>query len=234
MIKTTYSFAASVVLGMFAAANAFSDIVLFDFSGATGDQASQSASFVEPNASAASLVRGLGVNASGAVNSISASGWSTGALDPDDYFGFSVTSNIGTIMDLTALSFAERRSGTGIRDFEVRSSTDGFATFSSQSLFNVPDNTSTRNVDVTLSGLTGLAGGTTVEFRIYGFNAEGSGGTWRIANHSTLGGMLLDGSISVVPEPTAIGILALLTGYRSCSPLTTRLIPDTACSRRCS
>jgi len=111
-------------------------------------------------------------------------GWSTAALDSTDYFEFAV--------DLTdyahiTLSFDERRSGTGIRDFEVQYSTDG-STFTqiASTVTNVPDDTNFRShsFDFGLDTAVDLAirGQPTVQFRIYGYSAEGSGGTWRIDN----------------------------------------------------
>ena len=52
--------------------------------------------------------------------------WPTGALNTDDYIEFCITNNHGQTITVNNFSFDERRSGTGIRDIEVRSSLDGF------------------------------------------------------------------------------------------------------------
>jgi hypothetical protein len=111
-------------------------------------------------------------------------GWSTGNLDTADYFEFMVDlTNYGHI----TLSFDERRSSTGIRDLEVHYSTDG-TNFTQivATVTNVPDDTNWRSHSFDLGSGTAvdlaIRGQSTVYFRIYGYNAEGSTGTWRIDN----------------------------------------------------
>ncbi len=63
----------------------------------------------------------------------------------------------------------------------MRSSTDGFTSFTSIGTVNVPDNDSWRTQ--TYSGLTlTVADLTTRCFRIYGYNSEHNNGTWRFHN----------------------------------------------------
>ncbi len=106
--------------------------------------------------------------------------WSqTGALDTERYFEFKVDlSNYETIN----LSFAERRSGTGPLAFEIHYSTDG-VTFTQipDATTTLPNNTNWRNHTFDLSGLrSDIAGQPSVQFRIYGYGASGTTGTWRI------------------------------------------------------
>jgi len=96
------------------------------------------------------------------------------------------------MVDLTnyghiTLSFDERRSGTGIHDFEVHYSTDGTNfTQIPATITNVPDDTNWRSHSFDLGSGTSvdlaIRGQPTVYFRIYGYNAEGAGGTWRVDN----------------------------------------------------
>jgi hypothetical protein len=108
----------------------------------------------------------------------------TSSVDLNDYLEVSVTAQSGTLFNagsIISLSFDERRSNAGIRDFQVRASEDNFATFSTISTVNVPDNNSWRshgNFNYTVVGSTRTA----IQFRVYGYNAEGSGGTWRFDN----------------------------------------------------
>ncbi len=120
----------------------------------------------------------------GSTDSWSFNSWSQGALDPNDYFGFKVDlSSYGHI----TLSFDERRSSTGIHNFEIHYSIDGtnFTQIAS-TVTNVPDNESWRphTFDFGFETPVDLAirGQSTVYFRIYGYNAEGTTGTWRIDN----------------------------------------------------
>jgi hypothetical protein len=93
-------------------------------------------------------------------------------------------------MTITSIELDERRSATGIRDWQVRSSLDSFVT--SLGGYNVPDNTSWRcdqsvSLGASFQGLT-----STVTFRIYGYNAEASTGTWRIDE------IQVNGSLSIL------------------------------------
>jgi hypothetical protein len=112
-------------------------------------------------------------------------GWSTTAgIDVNDYYEISMTPNSGHYFEITNVLFGERRSATGIRDFEVRWSDDDFLTDHTIATTNVPDDTADRNHDI--SGLSiNAASDKTIKFRFYAYNAEGGAGTWRI-NHDTL------------------------------------------------
>ena len=177
--------------------------VKYDFTGAAGDQVSTAATMAVAGLTAADVFRGSGLTASAAVNSISSTGWSIGGLDLNDYYSFSVTPQAGWTMTLESITFGERRSLTGIRDWEIRSSLDGFSAALGSG--NVPDDTSTRNQSVLLPGsFANLGSG--VEFRIYGFTAEAAGGTWRLSSAS--GGVGVEVYGSAVPEPHEYAMLA--------------------------
>jgi hypothetical protein len=126
--------------------------------------------------------------------SIATDGWSTGALVGNDYFEFCVSAASGYTLDLTDLEFDERRSGSGPRNFEVYYSLDGFATagilVGSASL---PDNGSWRGQEFSLN----ISGADQVCFRVYGFNAELNGGTWRFDN------LVVSGSVNQTTPPSA-------------------------------
>lgn len=185
-------------------------LVNWDFTGATGSQVSTSATEAVAFASfidAGVVTRGSGLTASAAGSSISSTGFSTGAIDLNDYYTFSLSAVSGSTFSVDTILFSERRSGTGIRDIAVRSSLDGFT--SNLATFNVPDDTATRPQSVGLGvNFDNLSG--TVEFRIYGFTAESAAGTWRLAT------LALDGSAAMasVPEPstyaTILGGVALV------------------------
>jgi hypothetical protein len=112
----------------------------------------------------------------GSTDSYSGNGWSTGAKDLNDYLEFCITNNSGASTTVEHFLFSERRSGTGIRDFDVDYNIDG-GVFTNVNTTNVPDNTSWRSHDITTSIV--LADGSTLCFRIYGYNAEAGTGTWR-------------------------------------------------------
>jgi hypothetical protein len=171
----------------------------YSFDGSAGNETTLPADAQPDDATLSVMSRGAGVNPSTAGGAFSANGWSTGALDTTDYFEFTLTPDSGFAATLTSLVFDERRSGTGPRDIAVRSSLDSFAT--DIITFNVPDNTSTREQTVSLgSSFEDLEGDTT--FRIYGYNAEGGTGTWRIDN------VVLSGTIesSGPPPPPSTNV----------------------------
>jgi len=112
-----------------------------------------------------------------------ASGWSTSS-SLLDYFEISISPNTGYKLKISDINFGERRSSTGIRDYQVQWSVDNFANSTTIATVNVPDNDAERSGDIT--GLSiDVADGETIKIRWYGYNAESSAGTWRI-NNSTL------------------------------------------------
>jgi len=161
-------------------------VTQFPFTGAAGTEATFAAATADPALAATPVMsRGTGVTPSVAAEAFSASGWTTGvAIDPDDFYSFTVTPAPGATMNLVGLQLDERRSATGIRSGSVRSSLDGFT--SDLGVFAVPDDILFRTQTVTLPAqfhsLT-----TAVELRIFGFGAEAAGGTWRIDNVTLLG-----------------------------------------------
>lgn len=138
------------------------------------------------NATFAGGVNGIGfVAGNGGGSSYTAQNWPT-TTSPAGYLQVCVTTQTGTTFVSGAsvsLNFEERRSSTGVRDFEIRASVNGFASFSSLGgpTTPIPDNASWR--DQGPYSYTIPAGNPTeVCFRIYGLSAEASAGTWRFDN----------------------------------------------------
>jgi beta-lactamase superfamily II metal-dependent hydrolase len=105
-------------------------------------------------------------------------------------------------LDLTAyenlsLSFAERRSTSGPRAFAIHYSLDGLNfTEIPTTVTSLPSNTNWRAHAFDLSGLNPqIAGQATVQFRLYGYNASGATGTWRLDDVTFIG------EPSVAPPP---------------------------------
>ena len=163
-------------------------VTQFSFTGAAGNEVTFIASTADPAlATTPMMSRGIGVTAATATDAFSASAWTTGAtLDANDFYSFTVAPATGKAMNLRALQLDERRSATGIRSWSVRSSLDGFA--SDLAVFSVPDDTNSRTETAQLPAvfhdLT-----TAIEFRIFGYQSEAAGGTWRIDNVALLGGI---------------------------------------------
>jgi hypothetical protein len=201
-----------VIIGMVTVLPVRAQLITFSFQGAAGSEAAWAPEAVAGGLSVNPFTRGTGLSSASGAGTFSASGWSTGTLDAQDYFAFSLTPESGWDMSLSQLSLDERRSATGIRAWSVRSSLDAFS--SDLGYFEVPDDADTRVGQTTLLGLAFDHLESGVEFRVYGFGAESGSGTWRIDN------VTLQGEISAVPEPAeyalvfGIGLMAYAIGGR--------------------
>ncbi len=212
---------ACLVLGMASAAlcasprvgHAQTFNVLYDFTGSSGSQVSENPTTVSSGITAGSLGRGAGLTTAtnGGQDSINSMGFETStSLVANDYYTFSVGPTAGNRVNFSTLAYTDRHSGSGPASFSVRSSVDGYAT--SLLTYNI-SSTNTSNVSHTLDlssvgTLQNLS--SSVEFRIYGYNASGSTGTYRILSPSAGTGLTISGTFvtaAAAPEP---GTLALL------------------------
>lgn len=111
--------------------------------------------------------------------------WPTGNLDSTAFFQVSIAPNPGFEIKIQTLRFGERRSLTGPRVYEIRSSYK--AQMESSNLLNrfeMPDNDSERTGDLQNLEIV-VSSGDTLFLRWYAFQAESSAGSWRI-NDNTL------------------------------------------------
>lgn len=188
----------SILLTTAIAFSGYAQIVTFSFTGAAGNESSFAPDVQPTNAVVSSMVRGSGITAGTNANTFSASGWTTNAtIDLDDYYQFTITPNANVTLSLSSLTLSERRSLTGIRKWEVRSSVDGY-TSTLGTIFSVPDDDLTRdNQIINLPATTSFTASTSaITFRIYGYEAEGSSGTWRIDNVKLFGTVTLPVSLT--------------------------------------
>ncbi len=128
----------------------------------------------------------------------------TGAINTGKYYQFSVTPDLAQALSMTGITFNVSRDTNGIRTFAVRSSADGYASNLAATITPTNPNLSVQsgnvffiNTDITTS-LVGskitLSGASftninnaTRTFRIYGWNAEDTTGTFGIDNISFTG-----------------------------------------------
>ncbi|GAA4018200.1 hypothetical protein GCM10022408_34940 [Hymenobacter fastidiosus] len=161
-------------------------LALYSFTGAAGTEATFPADAQPANATFSPMSRGTGVTASAGANTFSATGWSMTALDATDYFSFTVQPAGGFSARLDSIVLDERRSGTGITTWVLRSSRDNF--MANVITVTVPDDTETRankRIELPLAAFANVT--TPVEFRLFGYNAEAATGSWRIDNVRTYG-----------------------------------------------
>jgi hypothetical protein len=141
---------------------------------------------VASNVNAGIFKGGTGLNTiTFSSNGAYCSGWTTSTnVDTADYYQISISPASGYKLVINKIAFQERRSLSGIRNYEVRiSKTLNFSTYYTIASVTVPDNDSVR--DGTISGLNILVNnGETLYIRWYGYNAESSSGTWRINANS--------------------------------------------------
>ncbi len=139
------------------------------------------------------------------------SDWDTGALNGETsfagltgtntlgrYYQFTVTPDPNVLMSLTSILFDVMRDSTGARTFEVRSSANGYATNLAASInpananlsvqtgntffINTDTSLSMTGSKITLSGASFTGTASPITFRIYGYNAEDTLGTFGIDN----------------------------------------------------
>jgi hypothetical protein len=215
----------SVALFLASSASADPFTATYTFTGSPGNQVSEPVDAQPVGATLADIARGSSLTPVAGADSINSSGFTTSAA-PDlvgGFYEFSITPDAGYVMDLTELAFTERRSGTGIHDIELRSSLDVFAApiFST----TVPDDLEERRQTIPLGAafqdLTSA-----VTFRIYGFSAESTAGTWRLGVSGASAfpaNLVLTGDLAAVPEPASL----LLVGVGACVLLGRRLLRNT-------
>jgi MYXO-CTERM domain-containing protein len=133
----------------------------------------------------------------------------TGSIDLTKYIGFSLVASAGYSFDITSITFGLGRSAAGVRQWQWRSSVDNYAaaltdytnlstglTNSSGVLTNTDTNGSWTG-KLNLSG-TSFKALTTVDFRLYGYNSEATGGTAGLQT-----------SLTFAPAPGAVALIGL-------------------------
>lgn len=157
------------------------------------------------------------------------SGWNTTTpgVDASRYYEVTLAPVVGMTLDLDSISFGVRRTGTGPRDFSLRSSLDGFASSLGVSSATSPEISIQGNVFHFVNDIAPAANiqgnqvqltpefdalHTPITFRFYAANPETAAGSF------TLDDVTVNG-ITAVPEPHEYGMMAagglmLFAAYR--------------------
>ena len=161
---------------------------------------------------------------SGATNAVDSYSSFTGVLTPTAYYEVSLTPNATYTLNLSAISFFVRRSATGIRNYAVRSSADNFATNLPASVgtntklsvinpdiffwnFDAASTSSDqKGSNIALSSPSFTSCTSPLTFRFYGWNSEGSGGTFSIDSVVFFGSAT---NVFTPPPPIDVGISSL-------------------------
>jgi len=203
------------------------DVVTNSFTGSLSFAGQTNANLVATTVTASSYVLSaeiekLSVDSSAAVDRFMASQWSTNSLDATKYLEFSLSATPGpggpfaNFISLD-LNFALRRSSSGPRQFQWRSSLDGFATaitnFTSlnssvmlaEGVITLPDTASTETFagNSFLIGPPSLLSATNLRLRLYGFQAKSQFGQGGLDTPLTFAGNI------AVAEPSTVALLCL-------------------------
>ena len=170
------------------------NLVVWELSGATGSQTSNTPSILTTGINSGLLNRGAGITAVTNSGSINASGWFsstapttlTDAITNNDYYEFSLTIADGYKAKLTGIGLVLRSSNTGPNKVTLRSSVDNFATDLGGATVTINPLLETITFANTLT-VTG-----TITFRLYGYgsaanasNTPNTSGTLRIGGSTT-------------------------------------------------
>lgn len=134
----------------------------------------------------------------GAVNGLTSFASLTGTNALGKYYEFTVTPDPNVLMSLTGITFDVMRDATGPRTFEVRSSANSYASNLTSSItpanpnlsvqtgntffINFDTATTMTGAKITLSGTSYTGTANSITFRIYGYNAEDTLGSFGIDN----------------------------------------------------
>lgn len=196
--------------------NSTSAAVLADY---PFDGSSAASTDTDPNSVASSLTFGAGFSqlryststGSPSTPSIFVFGSDTGttateaeAVDANDYWAFIISPNAGIELDLTDLTFRIGGSASINTTIFVRSSLDGFAaTLGSFNHTGAGVSATDRVVNLSGDSFQNLTA--PVEFRFYAFDNSTSTSN----AGARLDSIVLNGNTAVVPEPSAVLVLAL-------------------------
>jgi hypothetical protein len=199
-----------VLAGM--AGTAGADVLVgWDFAEDAGNESAATSSYQAVGFNASTLTRGPGIQTSTSTNCFISQNWTVGgsfsdAMTSNAYVTWTVNSESGYEFAATNFSFRWSKNNAGPTSLTLRSSLDGFT-----SDLGTLTRTALGPFDEALP--LGMAGLTSVTFRLYGYSAGDASGVVRLSDGGTLGaGGDLDagvlGTITAVPEP---GTFALLT-----------------------
>ena len=167
----------------------FSQITAWEMNGLAGNEATFDATTQDPNLSISTLSRGSGIVPSNLANSFSSNNFTGGgtqasSITDNDYLQFNISAVSGYKVSLSTLDVNFRRSGTGPNNFIWRYSLDGtnFTDIGSSFIYNINPGNGTAQAQIDLSTIPALQNvfNTTITFRLYGWGATGSTGSFAI------------------------------------------------------
>ncbi|HEY1038099.1 MAG TPA: gliding motility-associated C-terminal domain-containing protein [Bacteroidia bacterium] len=148
---------------------------------------------VDANITVSGIGRGPGITGTNANNRYNANGWSTGAIDLNDYFEFTLTPNSGCSINFTNFIYASQVS-SGSPSHAFRSSVDGFT-----ANIGTPATTG-ATIDLSAAAYQNVS--SAITFRFYTFGIATAGTTFSI-NDFTFNGTTGCGPACTPPSTQA-------------------------------
>lgn len=159
------------------------------------------------NITVSGIGRGAGAVGTNANDRYNANSWNTTALDPTAYFEFTLTPGANYKIDFGSFTYTGQASGTGPTSFAFRSSKDNF-------VGNIGTPTSTGTT-ISLSDAVYKDITEPITFRIYGWGASASGGTFSINDFDFKGNVSLSCvpvTVTAFPTTGPAGTVVTITG----------------------
>lgn len=160
------------------------NIATYYLAGQPGNQASSPAANVLLGWTASDIIRGSGLRADAAMNSMSSDSFSLN-FNPNDYYEFTFTApTTGGPYNLASFALLMRRSPSGPQTLDIRYSINGASETSASSATLA---TANKDTIVTFPAYSGLTSSSTLRIRIYGYAvSSGTVGTLRILGSNTI------------------------------------------------
>lgn len=192
-------------------------ILAWEMNGNSGNEVSVASTTTNPNLDTSSIVRGTGIDPSALSNSFSSTNFAAtslaSAISSNEYIQLTVKPKSAFKVSLSSLDANFRRSGTGPTVFQWQYSLDGFSTaginIGSAISFTDSATNGISQAQIDLSSVIALqdvAFPNTITFRLYGWNASATGGTFAIGRLS--GNDLAIGGTTAAVTTSANGIVS--------------------------
>ncbi len=205
------------VFGIGICGSAQGALVSWNTFGNSGTETSELSVFNDPNLSPSTMTLGSGIGSVGNADRFGGRSWFDSgnpnptslpdAISDNEYFEFTIAPNAGYSFTPTSFVFNWERTGTGPNALTMRSNADNY----SSNLGTILDLPTSNASDQTLV-ISGIANVTSVTtFRLYGYGATTSPGNGGFDAPSDAVNITLNGSVTAVPEPASIALLALGT-----------------------
>ncbi|MBE9488930.1 MAG: T9SS type A sorting domain-containing protein [Bacteroidetes bacterium] len=153
------------------------------------------------NLTAIGICRGSGINYKNGTNYNSIDWTTNPTIDTNDYLEWSITPNIGYIINLSTLDIGYNRNPQGptMTEIQVDFGTGFIPVFNDATVNAGGEN----NTGIDLSAYTNIS--STITFRLYAYNASNTNGVFTVEEHTlTNKGIIINGTITPNPCSTTI------------------------------